>query len=53
MKKIKFLAIVLSVCLLTAILNGCALLVVGGAGGAVGYEAAKNGYTVQSPVVKK
>ncbi len=34
-------------------LTGCALLVVGGLAGATGYLAAKQGYKIQSPVVKK
>ncbi len=39
---------------LTSQLSGCAALVVGAAaGGVAGYEAAKHGYTVQSPIAKK
>lgn len=39
---------------LLASLSGCAALAVGAvAGGVAGYEAAKHGYSVQSPVVKK
>ncbi|APZ42259.1 hypothetical protein [Acidihalobacter ferrooxydans] len=33
-------------------LGGCAALLVGAAGGAAGYEAAKHGYSVQSPIKK-
>ena len=51
-KKSKFIFIVLALCAAINLLSGCALLVVGGAGAAAGYEGAKHGYTVQSPVTK-
>lgn len=48
----KSLFVILTVLLATQ-MSACALLIGAAAGGAAGYEAAKHGYTVQSPIKKE
>ncbi len=49
----KYIFLIILIIAVINFLSGCALLLVGGLAGTTGYLAAKQGYTVQSPIKKQ